>query len=84
MVTVEINPNRFYLDDIEALPKRLCFGKTEDPFRAAVPETNHALRIGKDDRVRSLADERQAEFIDIDGRLIISLPARLSRRLGGR
>jgi hypothetical protein len=27
-------------DDIEALPKRLCFGKTEDPFRAPVPEAN--------------------------------------------
>jgi hypothetical protein len=69
-------------DDVEALPKRLGFGKTEDPFRAAVQEADHALGIGKDDRVRRFADECQAETVYIDRRLIISSPIRLSRRLG--
>jgi hypothetical protein len=53
-------------DDIEAFAKRLCLGKTEDPFRAVVPEANYALGIGKDDRVRRLANECPAEAVDID------------------
>src|SRR6516162_10715629 len=53
-------------DHIEAFAKRLGFGKTEDPFRAAVPQANHALGVGKDDRVRRLADKCQAELVHID------------------
>jgi hypothetical protein len=53
-------------NDVEALPKRLCFGETEDPSRAVVPEANYALGIGKDDRVRRLANECPAEAVDID------------------
>ena len=55
-------------NDIEALAERLCFGKTEDPFRAPVPEANYALGIGKDDRVGRFADECKAETVDdVDG-----------------
>jgi hypothetical protein len=53
-------------NDIETFAKSLGFGKTEDPFRTAVPQANHALGIGKDDRVRRLSDERQAETVEID------------------
>jgi hypothetical protein len=72
-------------NDIEALAERLCFGKTEDPFRAPVPEANYALGIGKDDASgASRTSVRQKRSAMSMGRLIISFPARLSRRLRSR
>ena len=52
----------FRNDDVEAVADDFCGDKSEQDLGAEVPQPDHAVAVGKDDRVRSLHQDRVAQL----------------------